>query len=580
MPGHERVIVLKLGGSVLRSAGSLRLAVHEIYRWRRAGHPVVAVVSALGGETDELLRESRRACAHPAPGSVAAAVALGELKSASLLGLHLDRAGVSASVLSPAGVGFIAQGDPLDADPVALDGPRLARALERDGAVVLPGYVACDRDGRTVVLGRGGSDLTALVVASSLPGARCRLVKDVDGLYERDPAGAIPRPRRYARATWEDALAAAGSIVQHKALLFARARGLAFELGRLNGARPTRIGARSTRWSDAQDRPARLCVALLGLGTVGGGVHELLRDVEELEVVRIAVRGRAAGRGVDPSLVTREVLDAARSGADVVVELIGGLEPARAAVAAALSAGAHVVTANKRLLAAHGAHLRSLAQRCGRSLLCSAAVGGSAPLLERVRARPPEAVRRVRGVLNGTTNFVLERIAAGVGLHAAVREARERGFAESDPALDLSGEDAADKLCLIASEMGLVSIGPSSVRREALCERSALRARGRAGLRHVACLERTAGGARARVALEETAEDDPLHRVAAEHSAAVIELSDGTREVVRGKGAGRWPTAEAVVADLLELARGSPRAPAHGMSTGTITARMNGMRAE
>ena len=123
--------------------------------------------------------------------------------------------------------------------------------------VVVPGYVATDAEDRLVVLGRGGSDLSALFLADRLGGARCRLIKDVDGLYESDPAAPGPRPRRYGRACWSDALATDGAIVQHKAVRFARDHRLPFELGRINGVAPTRIGpGREFGWSL---RPPRCC---------------------------------------------------------------------------------------------------------------------------------------------------------------------------------------------------------------------------------------------------------------------------------------------------------------------------------
>jgi homoserine dehydrogenase len=245
------LIVLKFGGSVLIDESTLRLAVHEIYRWRRQNHRVVAVVSALAGVTDELLRRCARVGGPPAPASVAALVSTGELQSAALLALHLGRAGLSATVLTPGAITLVAIGPALDASPIDVNAAPLERALARDGVVVIPGYVAQDADGRTCVLGRGGSDLTALFLAHRLQADCCRLVKDVDGLYERDPAEPGPPPRRYAVASWSDALATDGTIVQHKAVRFAAAYALEFELGRLNDGVPTRIGPGPTAFHPA-----------------------------------------------------------------------------------------------------------------------------------------------------------------------------------------------------------------------------------------------------------------------------------------------------------------------------------------
>jgi hypothetical protein len=202
MPG--RPVVLKLGGSVLLDATRLRRAVHEIYRWRREGREVVAVVSAFAGRTDEILDRCMRLDPglEPAghrrlsPFALAAALGAGEAESAAFLGAQLDRAGVPATVLSPGAVGLRADGDPLDATPREVDTGPIERALERDGVVVFPGFVALDAAGRAVTLGRGGSDLTALFLAHALAADRCRLIKDVDA-----PLG--PRMSSHACSTFQ-----------------------------------------------------------------------------------------------------------------------------------------------------------------------------------------------------------------------------------------------------------------------------------------------------------------------------------------------------------------------------------------
>jgi homoserine dehydrogenase len=550
----QRLVVLKFGGSVLRDEDALRLAVHEIYRWWRAGHGVVAVVSALAGRTDECLRVAHAVCASPAPEAVAAFVATGELAAAALLGLQLDRAGVPARVLSPAALRLTAVGPALDASPDALDPQPLRRALVQGEVVVVPGYVAQDEAGRTVVLGRGGSDQSALFLAQRL-GARCRLVKDVDGLYVHDPARAGPPPARYAQASYAAALACDGTIVQKKALLFARDHGLAFELGGLNGRRPTRIGAGPDAFASAEE-PRRLRVALLGCGTVGSGVLALLQALpRQFELVALALRDADKSRDVDlpHALLVQDPLEAARCGADVVVELLGGLHPARAAIAIALEHGASVVTANKRVLARSGAGLQALARSRGRALLASAAVGGSMPLLERLALSPARSVRRVRGVLNATTGFVLGRLAEGRDLPAALAEARSLGLAEADATRDLAGQDAADKLRVIAGALDVAP--PRRVTRQPLSE-AVLRTLGRAPRVHqIAELALHTVQTRAEVRLVELDHADPLAGVRGVHNAALIEHADGSSELVRGKGAGRWPTAEAVLADLLLLGR-------------------------
>src|SRR5215218_7680541 len=208
------VTVLKFGSSVLRTEEDLPLAVHEIYgEWRR-GARVLAVVSAFGDTTDGLLGRAERLCPEPEPSALAALLATGEATAAALLGLALARAGIPASVLDPAQAGLRTQGSGLDAELVAADVPRILAELRR-GVVVLPGFVGRDASGETTLLGRGGSDLTALFLAHSL-GGRCVLVKDVDGLYTGDPSGPGPLPRRFTRVGWQTAHAVGGKVVQPK----------------------------------------------------------------------------------------------------------------------------------------------------------------------------------------------------------------------------------------------------------------------------------------------------------------------------------------------------------------------------
>ncbi|MFG0291876.1 MAG: hypothetical protein ACF8MJ_01845, partial [Phycisphaerales bacterium JB050] len=455
MPAR-RVIVLKFGGSVLASPVSLALAVHEIYRWRRDGWCVLAVVSAFNGETDALLGEAIErgsgACRHV----LAAAVGQGELRSASQLGLLLERSGVPASVVNPGAIGLRATGDPLDADPCTVNTAGLLNLFDEDRVVVCPGFITPDASGRWMLLGRGGSDLTALFLTAELRDgleieARCRLIKDVDGLYDSDPKAGPVLPERYAAASWDDALARDGSIIQHKAIAFAKSRRLPFEMGRLGGTRPTRIGPGPLAVTQPEHSPP-VRIALLGLGVVGTGVYQHLSRLPEVRFCAIAVRTPHRQRevSVPRELLTTDPINAATSGADLVIETMGGTDEAYRAVKAALESGSRVVTANKALIAERGEELRALASANGVTLRCSASVGGSVPVLERIGARPDDRVARVRGVLNGTCNFILDRLACGEGLADSIAEAQRLGYAEQDPTRDLVGLDAADKLRVLS----------------------------------------------------------------------------------------------------------------------------------
>jgi homoserine dehydrogenase len=236
--------VLKFGGSVLRNEADLATAVAEIQRWLERDGRVVAVVSAFDGTTDRLLTQAREYV--PQAESDAAATALllatGELTTASLLTLALHRAGVGATVLSPCAIDLRTDGRGVDANPIAVDADAIRRALARTPVVVVPGFIGVDDDRQFTLLGRGGSDLTALFLAHELGAGRCRLIKDVDGLYDRDPALPGPPAHRYETLSWDGALELDGKIIQHKAVRLAKDRALEFEVGAFGKTEATRVG--------------------------------------------------------------------------------------------------------------------------------------------------------------------------------------------------------------------------------------------------------------------------------------------------------------------------------------------------
>ncbi|MBX3405320.1 MAG: hypothetical protein KF869_01045 [Phycisphaeraceae bacterium] len=557
----DELIVLKIGGSVLRDRDSLTRATHEVYRWRRRGAGVVVVVSALEGETDRLMSEARAAHAEPEAGACAALLATGELRSAALLALAIGRVGLRAEVLTPHQVGMRVTGSGLDAEPVRVDALALRTALDAVGVVVVPGFVGIGERGDLRTLGRGGSDLSAIVIAHALGAARCRLVKDVPGLFDRDPNSPGPRARLLSRITFDDALRLDGGIIQHKAVRFARQRAMGFEVAGLHTGPSTRIGAPATRLAGEQAEAPPLRVGLLGLGTVGSGVLALLGAMpDRFRVVGAVCRDHRAAeaRGVDPRILQRDA-EGLVPECDVIVEALGGLEPAATIVRRALRRGVHTVSANKRMLAAHLPALRACATAGGAMLRFGAAVGGAAPVLEAAEALADGGIIGFQGVLNGTTNFVLDSLRAGSTLEGALALARARGLAEADPSRDLSGADAADKLALVLGvcTRGAEFIDPRDIECEPFPLAAPAHRPGRAVVRQIGKLDLTVSPARARVGLRELHAAHPLADVLAEENAAAFTLRDGTVRVVRGTGAGRWPTAEAVVADLLDIWRDS-----------------------
>lgn len=547
------VIVLKFGGSVLRGEESVSSAVSEIYRYVRQGCAVVAVVSAFHGETDRLLRHAATYGAAQRGRATPYLVALGETRSAALLALAAERVGLQTRLRPPHEIGLRAGGDPRDASPVDVDAERLRRDLDEADVVVVPGFVALGEQGETVLLGRGGTDLSAVFLAARL-GARVRLLKDVDGVYDRDPVLNRAGARPFARISWAEAERLAHPLVQDKAVRLAAAEGLPIEVAALGAAYETVIGPETAVRIAAPPSGAPLRVALLGCGVVGGGVLErVLDDPERFEPVTVLVRdvGRRAWHRAG-GLFTDDAAAFAAEDADVLVDAGCGLEPSSDLIEAFLRRGAAVVSANKQAVNAGRSRFAAAIEAGEGRLLHSAAVGGGAPFLETAARCRPDGVAVIEGVVNGTCNFVLERLAEGLSLEAAVHAATRAGFAEADPSADLEGRDAAAKLELLARAaapeapfvfQGADVLGPGVT----------APAHGR--LKQVARARLGPDGWTGEVRLVALPDDDFLAGAAAEENRLRLILADGREARAAGKGAGRWPTVEAVMADLYDLRR-------------------------
>lgn len=558
---RQLIAVLKFGSSVLRSEEDLPRVVDEIYRWIRGGHRVIAVVSALGNTTDQLFAKVR-SFGDCAGHVVAELVAVGETTSAALLGLALDRAGVPCVTLDAKRIGLETCGHVLDASPKRLNSAILLKALADCPVAIVPGYIGCAEDGSTSLLGRGGSDLTALFIAHQVNAGLCRLIKDVDGLYECDPAESIARPLRYRTIRWDEALELGGNIVQPKAIQYSQSHQLFFEVAALNSSLPTIVGPQSASFYSSESATSSVKVGLLGLGTVGAGAYQSLSSYPDLfELTAIAVRdiSRPERAQLQP-LLTNDPWEIVNSDAEVIIELIGGEEPARSLIEAALRKGKHVVSANKLVFAKHGAELQLIAEHCGVTLRYSAAAGGAVPMLEFVQQlAETDSLQSVRGVLNGTCNFVLDELAAGASFPGAVAKAQGCGFAEADPTLDLDGTDTAQKLALLARHGFGSELDCEQIEREGILNLDGQQVLELAGsgkaLRLVAELIDTPSGLLATVRPQVIDADHPFAQLHAEQNCLICETVDGRQFVLRGRGAGRWPTTVAVTADLLELVR-------------------------
>ena len=582
----QSLIVLKFGSSVLSAGSQLPAVVHEIYRCYRQGCQVVVVVSAIGRHTDVLLDEAKRIATPAAPdGALAQLLSTGELQSAALITMALHRAGIPCELIDPTTAGLILGGDRLDAMPFMLDIDTLRMKLASTPVLVLPGFVGRHECDGTALMGRGGSDLTAVFLADQLGADECRLVKDVDGIYERDPAEAEKkpqngRPHRYGTVTYEDALRVANVLLQPKAIEYLETKGNTARVSALLHEDGTEVGAPMTITADAIPS-SPLKVLMLGLGEVGVGVFQhLLERSEFFKVVGINVRDIHKDRGNDVprALLERDIEVLMARPHDLLVDVSDDRPNIYAVMEECLQAGCAVVTANKRLVADRGAALTAIALKTGTSFEYSAAVGGSAPMVETVkRAVELGGVIRLRGVLNGTCNYVLDRIAEGMSFEDAVVEAQELGFAESDVARDLNGQDTEDKLRILARiAFGAEHDGLPVWREglEALTSRFFELAKTREQvIRLVATIEPEG---RAQVAPESLPADNFLAGTQGEENRLIINGAGGRTWQVSGKGAGRWPTAEAVLADMLDIhartMRSAVPSPAHSVVSGRATA--------
>jgi homoserine dehydrogenase len=320
---------------------------------------------------------------------------------------------------------------------------------------------------------------------------------------------------------------------------------------------------------------APLRIAIAGLGTVGGDVVKALhlhgselaqRAGREIEIVAVSARDRNKVRAGDVSRLswTTDAVDLAKSSADVVVELIGGEEGvARTVVEAALNAGKHVVTGNKALLARHGARLALLAEDKGLALKFEAAIAGGIPIVKALReSLISHGILAVRGILNGTCNYILTNMeATGRTFDEVLVDAQKLGYAEADPTLDVGGGDTAHKLALLSSLAfgtkpdidrmtveGIERITPDDIR---FAREFGFR------IKLLGIARRIGDGIDQRVQPAMVRASTPLADVDGAFNAVVADAGAAGPYFFEGRGAGAAPTASAVIADIMDIARGS-----------------------
>lgn len=318
-----------------------------------------------------------------------------------------------------------------------------------------------------------------------------------------------------------------------------------------------------------------LKVGLAGLGTVGVGVLQLLRDngasLKErcgrgVEVVAVCARDRAKDRGFDISTYNwfSDPIELAQcSDIDVFVELIGGEgNPAKAAVETALIASKHVVTANKALLANHGTALASLAEQRNLALNFEAAVAGGIPIVKTLReSLAGNSIRRISGILNGTCNYILSRMQKEKHSFAAVlADAQHAGYAEADPTFDIEGHDAAHKLAILTSLAFGTEVSFHTIYREGISAISPadIEAADELGYRIklLAIAQKTETGIEQRVHPTMIPKHSAIARVNGVLNCVAVEGDFAGEVMLVGPGAGAKPTASSVVSDLSDIARG------------------------
>ncbi len=322
----------------------------------------------------------------------------------------------------------------------------------------------------------------------------------------------------------------------------------------------------------------KIGIGLLGLGTVGSGVANILMNsegrhplVSELELVSIAVRDLERPRKVEvPSSITttnpQVVID--NPAVQIVVEVMGGIEPARTLIMKAISAGKSVVTANKAVIARHGKEIAAAANSAGVYVLIEAAVGGGIPIIEPLKqSLGGNQIQKVTGIINGTTNYILTKMAKeGMRYEQVLKEAQALGYAESDPAADVDGLDAADKIAILSGLAFGGSIERSDIPIQGISDIDN-RDVGYASqlgyeVKLLAVAERVLKDNRIKTTLPIAAWVQPTlvpneHPLAGVHGVnnAILVEGDPIGEVMfYGPGAGAGPTASAVVADILNIA--------------------------
>ncbi|RLD18938.1 MAG: homoserine dehydrogenase [Caldiserica bacterium] len=314
-------------------------------------------------------------------------------------------------------------------------------------------------------------------------------------------------------------------------------------------------------------------IGIIGMGTVGESVFNIIRDRYDFFEVKIGTPirikkicdkkfERKKPEGIDFSLLTTEIQDVINDEEiDIVVELIGGIEPARRIILASLDKGKHVVTANKAVLASHFKEIFKKVKEKKRQVYFEASVCAGIPIIQAINeGLCANEIEYLLGILNGTTNFILTKMEEGKDFKEALREAKERGFAEADPSLDISGEDSVHKLSILSSIIFSTHVGLEVIHKEGIdfvdptdvkygMEEFGYK------LKLLAIMKKTKEGIELRVCPTFIPKEHPLSDVRDEFNAVYLRGRYTGDMMFYGKGAGGYPAASAVISDIVYLAR-------------------------
>ena len=369
----------------------------------------------------------------------------------------------------------------------------------------------------------------------------------------RDSPKSDPNAERYETIDWDEASEVAGPLIAPRALGFARKQKVPFRVGLPGVPSYTHVGAFDGKLKASQN-PKKLKLALMGLGIVGGGVfRRVAAHADQFEIVKIMVRNpdKYIDQGYDPDVLTTDFDVIKASKPDVFIDVSGPVEPALSYCREMLEAGVHVVSANKQAIATGGQALIDLAAKHKTQLLFSSAAGGGMPVLE-MCLRETGRITRVRALLNGTTNYMLDEIGKGRSYAQALKDAQDKGFAEADPTADVGGADAAAKIRLIALLGFGETLALDDIPRDTI-ENFNPTEPAKGAWKRVAKIWRDQNGFSSALQLRDLSLNNFMAQADGEEAHAIFDFDDGDQYRIRGKGAGRWPTTESVMADLFDI---------------------------